>query len=1562
MFARFASLSRASLLWLGLGLVPFLPLAAQAYNPPGTGEDSGLVLEKQCGTPVLLPNGDYSVDCVLALAVDAFGGPVLSDVQFYLQDILTDAAGTPQPGWITSAPGCLVMPGGPGWDCTVPAILWQASNPLPVTLPLTTVSLTIPAGTSGPLENCVSLSATVGLPMPGNPPPATQLTQACATIELPKDPPPPFTPGGQCVAFTPEVSCDPVSGLPMVTLSNAYSGSFSPGAVHITSLTPGVTVTAGSSLMSVLLTGAMPGSQITLMTEAMEPGAGSAEGLDLCCMGTIEVEIPTGLICEIPPELTVEKTCTPGEYPSGANIDCEITVTYSGPPPTASTPLFISDTVSSGPWSVVAFIGASHNWACAATPHIGPAPWGCTIIDTDEPGADWSAFTSTIIVQMSTDEAFENCAEASATGGLSDESCWSNIPPEIEITKTGPAECQFGAPCDYTISLTAGPGGYTGTLLLTDQAPAGYDIVAVTPPIAGCLLPANPLACPVAVGLAGSASQTYTMTIQTNGSVPGPITGENCAGLYSQSPGGELSPAQIADLLKGVPVDEACVPVIGDEFDCEDGFELVNGICTLIETETPAYTLEKTCEEGPASLACTITLTTNGVPFTGSITVTDVTNLTATAGSTITAPVGTCSNTTMDCSFTAADLAGLTPPNTVIMTVTLPPVMIVDGFMNCANGSNPQIGPQQDCWVNGTLIIPDTPPPLSASCSSNYIFVVDSSGSIGTNVGEVSGAVRNMAQILNGNGSQASLILFNSNASLVQPMSTTALNSMANNYGTLFTPGGSTNWEAALTLAALQPSANATIIFITDGRPTAFLDPSGVPVVLPDGPATWMTATNEAIPVVNQIYAAGVPIIGIGIAGPGEGSFVSTYLDALLGTSTAGSTFASLNADLTALAYTLCADLHLTKLINGSPYAGVNFHSVTGDSYTMTVTLRALNSTSADLHTVVIEDLLPANLTYLGNTLPIGAPVVSLGQLVRWTAPLIAAGTTETVSFDIAIARPAPEVTNCSWQTNFAQVQSLTETLLSVAGNMNAASGPDVESDEASARYCAFDQPPNPPGDCSAQYLEVRKTAVEESCFVGQPCEFVVNVRPRQCHVGGFTGDVVFGDAITAQPGGSTVPAVVTSITNTHTTPICAFPSDWSGTTLPIGCATPVTLAQGSSITFNVSVTAPAEGDYTQCFVAEDRGLPLTPAGAIASANPPTAPLQWQPRGNCVTFSVSPPPGINPQGEDGGGTLRSTPAPVLTISKTLQDACRTSARAQQHECDFALVVTNTGDAPFAGPLALSDHFAGLVPLGSQVQSAADWTCNARGDGASCVNGSVTLEPGQSTGLVMTLTLPGGPRPAHFENCAALGVGPGEAEQTLLAQRVMQILGIDGGPVDGMPGRQTRAGLRLLFQQLGLAPQEQVTPALLAALGLSEAGVPVCVGVDLPAIARATPRPTPTPDGLACERATTIERGGACVCRYEGMVRLDAQRCGCGQGQQFQAGQGCVRAAVTPAQGPRCDPQTTVQVGNTCECRAPGMIRRNATSCGCPQGSQMIGALGCVGITLPVPGVRPRAGP
>ena len=493
----------------------------------------------------------------------------------------------------------------------------------------------------------------------------------------------------------------------------------------------------------------------------------------------------------------------------------------------------------------------------------------------------------------------------------------------------------------------------------------------------------------------------------------------------------------------------------------------------------------------------------------------------------------------------------------------------------------------------------------------------------------VNSALTNAAGIFNSNGAQAAVIRFSDNAVVSYPMGTGTIPLVSNGYNPA--AGGGTNWEAAMLAAnSLLPSPNTIIVFITDGTPTAYLDSGGAVAYTTNS----VLATNEAIAAVNLIYGQGTPIVGIGIGS------VSTHLDALLGTSSMASSYAGLNSDLTALAREACPDLYLTKTINPGY---IDFHYVTGNALA-TVTLSVTNTSASTLTNVTVEDELPVDLT---NPTSFSQPATVTGATVSWTIASLAAGATDTLSFQVTVV-PNPAATE-NWRcfTNYAQVMAVDGTLNSTPGDMaDALLGPVHEHDEASANLCVRDKEPVTPPDCGSSYLWVtKKTDFPEVCVPGgsPACSFTITVR-AQCK--DFNGPVLFGDGVSN--GGSSVAAPISSITNTAIPTICAWPADWSGTTTPTDCLGNLNLPVNQSITFKVTLGAPLPGGsgYRNCFVADGKTVvPADYAGALADVNPTTSPNggAW---GNCAPFSVAGPPMPIPRPPQPDNDPPSAPPPV----------------------------------------------------------------------------------------------------------------------------------------------------------------------------------------------------------------------------------------------------------------------------------------------------------------------------
>jgi von Willebrand factor type A domain/Domain of unknown function DUF11 len=611
------------------------------------------------------------------------------------------------------------------------------------------------------------------------------------------------------------------------------------------------------------------------------------------------------------------------------------------------------------------------------------------------------------------------------------------------------------------------------------------------------------------------------------------------------------------------------------------------------------------------------------------------------------------------CTFTASNIdchytgSGPATPGQVLGTITVTGTASGDGpWTNCATvavdqgaGTDGNADNNKSCVTlkNDGFIPRDPPPPYNPSCGMNVLFVVDESHSIAdaNATYNVTSALTAAASALNNNGAQTALVRFSDNALVVQPWSTGAWGSLNTGYNPA--TGGGTNWEAAMLAAkSLLPKPNSIIIFITDGVPTAYLDNGGAVQYTSNS----VQATNEAIPIVNQIYGLGTPIIGIGI-----GSF-ATHLNALLGGNVSSTSYGGLGGTLTSIAQTLCPQLYLTKQI--SPNYINYFYSPAPQQ--VTVTLKLTNTTSAAVNAEV-QDALPPELTS-PNTFNASLGSAS-GNPVNWTIPGLASGATATLTFKATVSPSTPPPTN-SWTCykNFSQVTKVNGVAQDSTHLMaNAVTGPVHESDEASDQVCVQNHE-NVQQDCGNSYLTVlKKTAFPEICSPGgsPACTFNITVTAR-CKA--FNGPVLFGDGVFS--GTTVVNPTITSITNTASPPICPWSSGWSGTTAPSSCSANISLPVNTSITFTVTLAGPlpplpAGQKYTNCFVADGKTpVPTTFPAAYTDVHPTSDPNGgvW---GNCTPFNVqSQPQGIMacPEGttrQVKNGTSACLPTPSACV-------------------------------------------------------------------------------------------------------------------------------------------------------------------------------------------------------------------------------------------------------------------------------------------------------------------------
>lgn len=827
------------------------------------------------------------------------------------------------------------------------------------------------------------------------------------------------------------------------------------------------------------------------------------------------------------------------------------------------------------------------------------------------------------------------CAAVAAYGGPG----YASEPPYIFVDGgcIGP-DCRPPTPINLAIKKTAGGAKYdekTGlwtvefkidvsnagnpfapgnAISISDPIPAGLTLVAATGTNWTCT-PALPISsgtlnCGYAYGggVFNNGASLNQLVLTFTAKAPGKY--ENCA-TVSAAPASRFRETTLAD-------NRSC-----------DTVEVKRNVDVAIEKTGKKVEVADMPMPDTTHFSYTLAITNVGMGFPGNqvITVSD----TPPAGVTFTSVSSTSDwncqlvGGAVQCTYIGT---GPAAPGDALGSVTITAVAKGKGpWENCSTvavdptaGVDTNLDNNKSCvTLTGDGFVPHDPPPeVKPQCGMNVLFVVDESHSIAeaNATWNVISALNNAASVLNNNGSKAALVRFSDNATLVYNWATATYSTLNTGYNP--NNGGGTNWEAAL-LAAKNalPMPPSVVIFITDGVPTAYLDNAGTVQFTTDS----VVATNEAIPVVNQIYGMGVPIIGIGIGS------ISTHLNALLGGNVHSTTYGGLSNEVTATVRELCPNLYLTKQISPNY---INYFYMP-DPQQVTVTLTVTNTTGAPA-TIDVEDALPPELT--NPTAFNASPGSASGNPVNWNIPNLPSGQTATLTFKATVAPSGAVPTDGTWACykNFAQVRKVDGVEQDASHLMaNPVTGPVHEQDEASDQVCV-QKHENPVGpDCGSSYLWVKKKPnFSEICRPGgtPACSFTITVQ-AQCK--DFNGPVIFGDGVTGPSG--PVNSTISSITNNASPPICNWSGAWTSTTTPSTCTTNLVLPVNQTITFTATMAGPlpplpAGQKYTNCFVADGKTpTPTDYASAVADVNPTTA-ANGQKWGNCTTFNTVAPQGI----------------------------------------------------------------------------------------------------------------------------------------------------------------------------------------------------------------------------------------------------------------------------------------------------------------------------------------------
>ncbi len=156
-------------------------------------------------------------------------------------------------------------------------------------------------------------------------------------------------------------------------------------------------------------------------------------------------------------------------------------------------------------------------------------------------------------------------------------------------------------------------------------------------------------------------------------------------------------------------------------------------------------------------------------------------------------------------------------------------------------------------------------PGLPGECGLNIALLIDTSGSIGGDIGNVKTAAKGFVDVLTGTPSQIALYSFSTNASArlaSTPVSdTNGANAVKTAINNLPNPNGSTNWDQGLFQIAAAPMHYDAVIMLTDGNPTVY----GPPPETGPGSNTRFREVENGIFSANALKAKGTKIVAVGV-------------------------------------------------------------------------------------------------------------------------------------------------------------------------------------------------------------------------------------------------------------------------------------------------------------------------------------------------------------------------------------------------------------------------------------------------------------------------------------------------------------------------------------------------------------------------------------------------------------------------------------------------------------------------------------------------------------------------
>ena len=1332
--------------------------------------------------------------------------------------------------------------------------------------------------------------------------------------------------GSTCLKGDTKVTCGAKPGTFVITLSPSGPGGVVPATVQVTSLTPGVTIVSPASSYPVVaghayitLAGANPGDVVDLQVEGSSSTPNPETGLSTCCNGKVSITIPKDLDCKekTPNDVAIKKTGATTPEPSVGAYTFALALTNEGAAFTpASGVLTVTDVVPTG--MTFNSITGSAGWTCLpATAAAAGTPITCTFAGGALAAGPAAPIGTINIVATASGAApfppFTNCADigTAANAAVNDtklpnnHSCVTVTKPpvgdmsSVKVLKTceavthvdTPTLVGFEAKCKIKVTST-GPGStplvVTETLTATGGTITAATPVPATDPWACAPFGAGPMTCTLPANIMTGPTDASEIDV----TVQFPATGntanvKNCAKLTA---GMAQVPESCVDIptVSSTPVDLSIEKTFTKgATDTTGSFSLAvkneGGQITAptqIKVSDPipiGLTINGLGAEVGANWNC------GGLPINGPATIncSYIGPMPVPAG-TLMAPLNL--NATL---------------STVSATSTEPKI-----FQNCATVGATNAGApitetsstnNQSCTVTKIINVdgdctkhPDLCPKPKAQCDQDVLFVVDNSVSI-TDTASVGASITNFINPMIGKGGKINIFNFNNKTNwLPRTSGWIAAGSVTAGMTGITVGGTRTNWDDALERAYNEVNAHSPkplVIFITDGEPTAYNNATGGEVDAQLPTAQPVLASTEAVTWINQIRAAGSPVIAVGF-----GPVVSQgYLDAAFtgssvtsppgsldfGTSSVIKTdqASGLRSIMKTLSGQMCGTLQLTKqLLQGgdgfkSLPAGTTSYNA---SYPVKYRLSITNNSATAINNIVVKDDIPVVLTAPGATpAPVNGTAIFTGNNLVWTLPTLGAHSSTTMDISSTFTKtyngpwPKSETVN-----NYAQVTGADNYSATLLDNMNHVTGAPTEQDESSAQFSSvyYEQTPPqtctdavPPSWCYGTINKYRSGTINEggtctSSPAGGPvqtCSYQLSFAPGTLVPPGST--ITLTDTLTM--GGSPV-----SWPMTMTGALC--------TTLPAVDSFTCIKGAANSASINLSIPAGQIGQLQNC-------LSATITNTSPAINKTFGPI-------CASLTLN-----------GSSAKIAQLPPTLSVSKTC-DPVILPAGVTTAKAHCSIAVTTTG-----GPLPRTINLVeDLHSQGAQItalSSMENWSFPALPSAAGqplllTISGADIAAAGGSSTIDVDLGLTDISIPSTSYNCVSAA-------------------GFDDAGLATLDAAQVCAPIQVISE----AVDEAVTPVV-----------------------------TP-PEPIQCDPATATQAGDLCRCRFDNMQQTSKTSCECKDGFDLTKGKGCFKPE------PKCDGVTAKARGSACACIYRNMSQVSETSCGCGKGTKFVKGKGCLPI-------------